>query len=245
MVDTALARLAARLTPAERRAATLLAAAWLAGTLAGALDLDGGLARWAERRLHPPLPSPAELAARLPPGDPRPAWYVAGLALRAERARADSAPAAIDPATATRADWDRLPGIGPRLAEAIVAHRAATGGLRGPEDLLEVHGIGPRTLDRVSPYVLWPPGHEDASDAVKPDLNAVDEAWLAALPGIGPKLASILVRERQRRSGFRDWPEVLRIDGIGATRLRVLQNATRLAGARPAAGVADTSRERT
>jgi DNA uptake protein ComE-like DNA-binding protein len=243
MPDTPLTRLAARLTPAERRAATLLAAAWLAGTASGALDLDAGLARWAGRRLHPPLPSPAELAARLPPGDPRPEWYAAGLALRAERARGDSAPAAIDPATASRADWDRLPGIGPRLAEAIVAHRAAAGGLRGPEDLLAVHGIGPRTLDRVSPYLVWPEG-EDPSPA-KPDLNAVDEAWLAALPGIGPKLASTLVHERQRRSGFRDWPDVLRIEGIGTTRLRVLQNATRLAGLRPAAGVADTSRERT
>jgi competence protein ComEA len=244
MPDTLLERLTGRLTPAERRALGVLGAAWLAGTLAGAIDLDGRLVRFTERRLHPPLPSLAELTARLPPGDPRPAWYAAGLALRAERARADSGPVPLDPRTASRADWDRLPGIGPRLAEAIVARRA-TQGLRGPEDLLAVHGIGPRTLERLAPYLAWPDPPGGRYYAVKPDLNEVDEVWLGALPGIGPKLASTLVRERQRRSGFTDWPDVLRIEGIGTSRLRVLQNATRLAGARPAAGASETSREGT
>jgi DNA uptake protein ComE-like DNA-binding protein len=73
----------------------------------------------------------------------------------------------------------------------------------------------------------------------------VDQAWLAELAGIGPKIAMSLVRERQRRSGFHDWAEILEVEGIGATRLRVLQDATRIPGVRQAAGAADTSRERT
>ncbi len=251
MPDNGAARLVARWTPAERRAAGILAGAWLAGLAIGAVDLDGRLARWTERRLHPPLPTAEELARQLPPGDPRIAWYTAGLALRAERARADSGPAVLDPATADRVDWERLPGIGPRRAEAIVAARAA-GGLRRPEDLLAVPGIGPRTLERLLPWVRWPAegDSQPASGArsgtpARPDLNGVGEAWLAALPGIGPKLATTLVRERQRRGGFHDWSEILEIQGVGPVRLRALQNATRLTGARPAAGAADSSRERT
>ena len=239
-----LARLTERLAPAERRAAVAFLAAWAFGVLAGAADVDGRLARWTDRRLHPPLPTVAELAARLPPGDPRPAWYAAGLALRAERARADSGPVVLDPATAERADWDRLPGIGPRLAEAIVARRESLGGLRGPQDLLAVRGIGPRTLERIGPWLRWPAAPGGPGLPARPDLNAVGEAWLADLPGIGPDLAVSLVRERQRRGGFHDWNEVLEVQGVGDARLRALQNATRLAGARPAAGAADSVRNR-
>jgi len=233
-----------RLAPAERRAATALAAAWLFGVLAGAIDLDGRLARWTAERLHPVPPTAAELAARLPPGDPRPALYAAGLALSAERARADSGPAMLDPATAGRADWDRLPGIGPVLAEAIVARRD-TGGIRSPEDLLAVRGIGPRTLEKLSPWVRWPPAPPAGGPSLRPDLNLVEEGWLASLPGIGPDLATTLVRERRRRGGFHNWSEVLEIQGVGAARLRALQNATRLEGARPAAGAAEPARKRT
>lgn len=240
MPDTPLARLA----PVERRALVALAAAWLTGVLAGGLGLDRRLAAWSERRLDPPLPSPGELAERLPPGDPRPAWLAAGLALRAERSRAALAPMAVDPNDAARADWDRLPGIGPRLAEAIVGHRTRRGPFRGPADLLAVRGVGPRTLERLAPYLAW--GPETAAvgpldEAGRRDLNRVDEPFLAGLPGIGPKLATAIVRERRRRGGFRAWADVLRIEGIGASRLAALQNATRLAGERPPAAAADSS----
>jgi competence protein ComEA len=46
-----------------------------------------------------------------------------------------------------------LSGIGPGLAAAIVDHRERTGGFHHPEDLLEVHGIGPRTLERLKPHI--------------------------------------------------------------------------------------------
>jgi DNA uptake protein ComE-like DNA-binding protein len=110
-----------------------------------------------------------------------------------------------------------------------------------------VHGIGPRTLDRIDPYLRWPEaeptGPLQRAESV-PDLNSVDGAFLAAVPGIGPKLASSITSERRRRGGFRAWADVLQIEGIGASRLRALQNATRLAGVRPSAGVADSVRER-
>jgi predicted flap endonuclease-1-like 5' DNA nuclease len=48
-------------------------------------------------------------------------------------------------ALATEADLARLPGVGPRLARAIVAARAE-GRLAALDDLLAVKGIGPRRL---------------------------------------------------------------------------------------------------
>jgi competence ComEA-like helix-hairpin-helix protein len=41
---------------------------------------------------------------------------------------------------------ETLPGIGPVLAERIVAHRSEYGPFDTPEDLLEVSGIGPATF---------------------------------------------------------------------------------------------------
>jgi competence protein ComEA len=45
-----------------------------------------------------------------------------------------------------------LPGIGPRMAEAIVAARTVKP-FSSVEDLRRVRGIGPRTLDRLRPHV--------------------------------------------------------------------------------------------
>jgi len=52
--------------------------------------------------------------------------------------------ARIDLNTATAADLEALPGIGPVLAEAILAHRARLGRFRSVEELLGVRGIGER-----------------------------------------------------------------------------------------------------
>jgi len=57
--------------------------------------------------------------------------------------------------SATAEQLDELPGIGPVTADAIIAHRTAHGGFQRVEDLLDVQGIGEKTLadlrDRVSP----------------------------------------------------------------------------------------------
>ncbi|HKY61207.1 MAG TPA: helix-hairpin-helix domain-containing protein [Gemmatimonadota bacterium] len=232
-----------RLTPSERQLLAGVAAAWLFGIVAGWIGWPEGLVEWCERRLHPPLPTPEALAGILPPGDPRPALYAAGLAARRERELATGAPTKIDPNTADRAAWDRLPGIGPRTAEAILEHRAARGAFRSPEDLLEVRGIGPVTLAKIRPWLGWPDGGAgadrpaSAAGSGPPDLNAVDAVFLERLHGIGPELAKNILEERQRRRGFRAWPDVLETPGIGPAKLRVLQNATRLGEARPADAV--------
>jgi competence protein ComEA len=57
--------------------------------------------------------------------------------------------------SATAEQLDALPGIGPVTADAIIAHRTSHGGFQRVEDLLDVHGIGEKTLadlkDKVAP----------------------------------------------------------------------------------------------
>jgi competence protein ComEA len=55
----------------------------------------------------------------------------------------------LDLNTATAAELEALPGIGPKIAAAIIAGRPYS----TVEDLLRVKGIGPATLEKLRPYV--------------------------------------------------------------------------------------------
>jgi competence protein ComEA len=59
---------------------------------------------------------------------------------------------AIDVNTAAAADLRKLPGIGPKLSQAILDERARAP-FKSVDDLRRVHGIGAKTLDRLRPYV--------------------------------------------------------------------------------------------
>lgn len=66
----------------------------------------------------------------------------------------EAAPAApIDLNTATEAELDELPGVGPSIAAAIVSFREQNGGFASVEDLLDVRGIGEARLAEIRPLV--------------------------------------------------------------------------------------------
>jgi comEA protein len=59
----------------------------------------------------------------------------------------------IDINTATAAELDTLPGIGTVLAQAIIDYRTTNGAFQTVDELEEVDGIGPSTLEDVRPFV--------------------------------------------------------------------------------------------
>ncbi len=77
----------------------------------------------------------------------------------------------IDPATANAAELRLLPGIGPRLAERIDAHRLEWGPPRRPEDLLEVPGIGPATLRAIEPWLRFGSSMPAGGDSPSPSCR--------------------------------------------------------------------------
>lgn len=62
-------------------------------------------------------------------------------------------PLTVDINSADIEELDRLPGIGPALAQRIIDYREAYGGFRAPEELMEVSGIGDVLYGRMAPYV--------------------------------------------------------------------------------------------
>jgi competence protein ComEA len=68
-------------------------------------------------------------------------------------AAAGAADGAVDVNRADAAGLQTLPGIGPVLAERILAWRSEHGAFATPEDLLDVPGIGPALLARIADRV--------------------------------------------------------------------------------------------
>lgn len=69
----------------------------------------------------------------------------------AGRAGAPGPPLDLNRATAQ--ELQQLPGIGPALADRIVAFRTERGAFASPEELQEVSGIGAKTYARLAPLV--------------------------------------------------------------------------------------------
>jgi competence protein ComEA len=60
----------------------------------------------------------------------------------------------IDLNTATVAQLDTLPGVGPATANAIITYRTRNGRFKSVTELLEVPGIGPAKLESIRPLVV-------------------------------------------------------------------------------------------
>ncbi len=91
-------------------------------------------------------------------GEVPPAWARPGISSGERPAEGlpgqpTSALPVVDLNTATTEDLDRLPGIGPATARAIVDHRERNGPFRSVSALLEVRGIGPAKLEALRPRV--------------------------------------------------------------------------------------------
>lgn len=217
--------------PPSHRAVT--AAEHRALTRAAVVLLVSGAIRWGwEVQRGPPVAPPDR-------PDEGPRLLAEAMALRAEQDRRTQPLAEderLDPNRAPAIELDRLPGVGPATADAIVAARREAGGFLRPEDLLEVPGIGPSTLEKIRPWLEMdgtvpvelarrrPLVGGLATDRDRVDLNRADSAALLELPGIGPALAArVLAARRERGGGFASVEDLLDVPGIGPATLERLR----------------------
>ena len=84
-------------------------------------------------------------------------WLVRGGAtgrlIELDRAPRQSVVFQIDINEANWPEFSLLPGVGESLARRIVESRSAEGRFADVEDLRRVRGIGPKTLERIKPFL--------------------------------------------------------------------------------------------
>ena len=159
-----------------------------------------------------------------------------------ERRSAPLAPGErLDPNTASEEELDRLPGIGPAAARAIIASRSAEGPFADVGTLTRVRGIGPATVEKLAPHLTLErggggrsargsaaatplTGRRAASPAnlqsARPiDLNRATAEELEQVRGIGPALAGRIIARRDEVGGFGRVEDLIEVRGIGPATL--------------------------
>ncbi len=117
-----------------------------AGGPAGDADLASvNLAREATDGEQIYIPAPGETPPA--PAPPSAATHNNGGSTSTEAA-GSGGEGAINVNTATAAELEELPGVGPAIASRIVEHRDANGPFQSVDSLTEVKGIGDATLDK-------------------------------------------------------------------------------------------------
>ena len=228
------------LTRDERRALTFLAVVTVAGGVVRAARsaASGGSGSAAAAAVAPDLAG----------GD-----LVRQAALSREAAAAQrplGAGERVDVERAGAAELERLPRVGKRLAQRIVADREVHGPFRSLAGLGRVPGVSAGLLQVLAPYLtfggvlplgtVFPAGAGRASPVASPAADssaavkaaacgpavAVNQATaseLMCLPGIGAVLAARIVAEREAHGAFRDLADLSRVQGLGPSRREKLR----------------------
>lgn len=141
--------------------------------------------------------------------------------------------------TATAAELEGLPGIGPSKAAAIVEYRTQNGPFASVDQLDNVAGIGPATLaglrdaatvgDGTGAAPSTDPAPAASTDEPAPapapaaapsaggkvNINTATSAELQTLPGIGPTKATAIIDDRTANGPFSSCSDLSRVTGIG------------------------------
>ncbi len=145
----------------------------------------------------------------------------------------------VDLNAAEPGELAQVPGIGPKMAEAIADHRRLNGPFRSVDELRNVRGVGPITFEKIRarlragavarPVTLGVPPSPDPAATVPPrvvgnrkiqpgeppiNVNTASAEELQRLPSVGPVMARNIISARIARP-FESLNDLDRVKGIG------------------------------
>jgi DNA uptake protein ComE-like DNA-binding protein len=156
---------------------------------------------------------------------------------------------AFDPNHASEDEWVAT-GLPARMIRTIGRYLQNGGRFRRPEDLLRIYGMAPGHYQKILPFVRiasdeqrYPKNHGNGIvypkkesftrvPSVSIDINLADSAAWESLPGIGPVLASRILRFRDKLGGFVSVDQVREVYGLPDSTYRLI--APRLRAEAPA-----------
>lgn len=142
--------------------------------------------------------------------------------------------------TADSTELETLPGIGESKAAAIIQYRTEHGPFKTIADLDAVPGIGPSTLESLTPLVSFGDGKTvgttttttststttaTTSAGCPVNINTADLGGMKNLPGIGDSKAAAIIQYRTEHGGkFASCDDLDAVNGIGAATLASLRD---------------------
>lgn len=129
----------------------------------------------------------------------------------------------MDLNTATSADLQKIPGVGPSMADKIIAARP----FRSVNDLKNVPGIGDAKFTSISSYVrvgnatgaAAPTAPATGSAPARINLNSATKAQLETIPGVGPSMSAKIIAARP----FASVDELDKVPGVGAAKIATMR----------------------
>jgi len=126
-----------------------------------------------------------------------------------------------------------IKGIGEAKANWIIAFRDEKGPYRSVDDLLQVKGIGPKTLESIreflyvdgsflSEYLAADQTEKSSKSGGKIDINRAGLEELIALPGIGEVKGKQIITYRETHGKFNKTEELINVSGIGEKTLQAI-----------------------
>lgn len=132
-----------------------------------------------------------------------------------------------------------MPGMSAGKAQAAIAYREANGAFASCQELVNVKGIGQKTVDKLLDVCTTSSGGAQsaptpaaaptpvaaptpAAQSGRININVADEATLAAMPGMSAKKAQAAVQYRNANGPFKSCENLSDVKGIGEKTVKKL-----------------------
>ena len=134
-------------------------------------------------------------------------------------------------------ELQRINGVGPAIAQRIIDYRNSHGAFSRVDDLRNVKGIGPKTMEQIRPQITVQGGSSytggitysqksqvSSGNSSLIDINHASQSELQRISGVGPAIAKRIIDYRNSHGSFSRVEDLLHVRGIGAAKLNQIRS---------------------